>query len=69
MFATILKRYVWVLNLILLAVLAYLLALSVNGKIQSKVTSQNAVASQKNFRLKIMKPGDLTRLYLYQAIK
>ncbi|MFB3147849.1 MAG: type II secretion system protein GspC [Thermodesulfobacteriota bacterium] len=49
MFATILKRYVWVVNLILLAVLAYLLALSVNGKIQSKVTSQNAEASQKFF--------------------
>jgi len=49
MFATILKRYVWVVNLILLAVLAYLLALSVNGKIQSKVTSQNAEAPHKFF--------------------
>ncbi|GJM17360.1 MAG: hypothetical protein DHS20C13_26870 [Thermodesulfobacteriota bacterium] len=52
MFVTILKRYVWVLNLILLAALAYLLALSVNGKIQGKVTSNNAEASQNFFPAK-----------------
>ena len=49
MFLTIIKRYVWVVNLILLASLAYLLALSVNSKIQGKVTSLNAEASQKFF--------------------
>jgi general secretion pathway protein C len=49
MFVTILKRYVWVVNLILLAALAYLLALSVNGKIRGKVASQNAQASQNFF--------------------
>lgn len=46
MFTTILKKYVWVVNLILLAVLAYLLAVNVNGMVQSKVTSNNAEASQ-----------------------
>lgn len=49
MFATILKRYVWVVNLILLAALAYLLAINVNDKIQSKVTSNSAEASQNFF--------------------
>lgn len=49
MFVTILKKYVWVVNLILLAALAYLLALSVNSKIQGNVTSQNAEASQNFF--------------------
>lgn len=49
MLVTILKKYVWVINLILIAVLAYLLALSVNGKIQDKVSLQNAEASQKFF--------------------
>lgn len=49
MLATILKKYVWVVNLILLAALAYLLAINVNGKIQSKVTSNNAQASQNFF--------------------
>lgn len=49
MFVTILKRYVWVINLILLAALAYLLALSVNAKIQGEVTSHNAEASQNFF--------------------
>ena len=49
MLVTILKRYVWVVNLILLAAMAYLLALSVNGKIRGKVASQNAQASQNFF--------------------
>jgi len=49
MFTAILKRYVWVVNLILLAALAYLLALSVNSKIQGKVTLNNAEASQNFF--------------------
>ena len=49
MLVTILKRYVWVINLILLAALAYLLALSVNAKIQGEVTSHNAEASQNFF--------------------
>jgi len=49
MFTTILKKYVWVVNLILLAVLAYLLAVNVNGMVQSKVTSNNAEASQNFF--------------------
>jgi len=49
MLTTILKKYVWVINLILLAVLAYLLAVNVNGMVQSKVTSNNAEASQNFF--------------------
>ncbi|MEM7008830.1 MAG: type II secretion system protein GspC [Thermodesulfobacteriota bacterium] len=39
----------WVINLVLLAALAYLLALSVNAKIQGQVTSPNAQASQNYF--------------------
>lgn len=71
MFVTILKRYVWVLNLILLAALAYLLALSVNGKIQGKVTSNNAEASQNFFPAKNSnnkKTKKITPLSDYQII-
>ena len=71
MFVTILKRYVWVLNLILLAALAYLLALSVNGKIQGKVTSNNAEASQNFFPAKNnnnKKTKKITPLSDYQII-
>ena len=49
MFVTIIKKYVWVINLILLAVLAYILALNVNGRIQGNVSSNNAEASQNFF--------------------
>ena len=47
MLVTILKKYVWVINLILLTGLAYLLALTVNGKIEGKVNPGDAVASQR----------------------
>ncbi len=49
MLVTILKRYVWVFNLVLLAAIAYLLALNVNAKIKGEVTSLNAQASQNFF--------------------
>ncbi len=49
MLVTILKRYVWVFNLVLLAAIAYLLALNVNAKIKGEVTSPNAEASQNFF--------------------
>lgn len=49
MFTTILKKYVWVVNLILLSILAYILALNVNGMVKSKVTSNKAQASQNFF--------------------
>ena len=49
MFVTILKKYVWVLNLLLLAALAYLLAVNVNAKIKGEVTSSSAEASQNFF--------------------
>ncbi len=71
MFVTILKKYVWVVNLILLAVLAYLLALSVNGKIHDKVTSQNAEASQKFFpseNIETRKSNKIASLSSYQII-
>lgn len=45
MLVTILKKYIWVLNLILLTGLAYALALTVNGKIKSGISSNKAIAS------------------------
>jgi general secretion pathway protein C len=71
MFTAILKRYVWVVNLILLAVLAYLLALSVNGMVQSKVTTNNAEASQNFFPTKKSKNNEknkVTPISDYQII-
>ncbi len=71
MLVTILKKYVWVVNLILLALLAYLLALNVNEKIQGKVTSQNAEASQKNFppeNIETRRSNRITPLSSYQVI-
>jgi len=71
MLVTILKKYVWVVNLILLALLAYLLALNVNEKIQGKVTSQNAEASQKIFppeNIKTRRSNRITPLSSYQVI-
>ena len=71
MFTTILKRYVWVVNLILLAALAYLLALSVNGMVQSKVTTNNAEASQNFFPTKKSKNNEknkVTPISDYQII-
>lgn len=47
MFVTLLKKYVWVLNLLLLTGLAYLAALTVNQKLQGVVSSPGAIASQK----------------------
>ncbi len=47
MLVTILKKYVWVINLILLTGLAYLLATTVNGQIEGKLKPTDAVASQK----------------------
>lgn len=49
MFVTILKKYVWVFNLILLAALAYLLAINVNAKIKGEVNSYNADTTQSFF--------------------
>jgi type II secretory pathway component PulC len=47
MFVTILKKYVWVINLCLLTGLAYLAAVAVNQKIEGMISSPRAVASQK----------------------
>lgn len=47
MFVTILKKYIWVFNLVLLTALAYVAALTVNQKIEGMVTSPGAIASQK----------------------
>jgi general secretion pathway protein C len=47
MLVTILKKYIWVINLILLTGLAYLLATTVNGQIEGKLKPTDAVASQK----------------------
>lgn len=47
MLVTILKKYVWVINLILLTGLAYILATTVNGKIEGKLKPTDAVAYQK----------------------
>ena len=47
MLVTILKKYVWVINLILLTGLAYALASSVNGQIEGKLKSTDASASPK----------------------
>lgn len=50
MLATILKKYVWVVNLCLLTGLAYLAATTVNQKIESMISSPRAAASQKFFQ-------------------
>ncbi len=47
MFATILKKYVWVINLCLLTGLAYMAAATVNQKIEGMISSPRASASQK----------------------
>lgn len=47
MFATILKKYVWVINLSLLTGLAYLAAATVNQKLEGMISSPRAAASQK----------------------
>lgn len=71
MFTTILKKYVWVVNLLLLTVLAYLLAVNVNGMVKSKVTSNNAEASQKFFpsnNSKNKSSGRIAPITSYQII-
>ncbi|MGH7851006.1 MAG: type II secretion system protein GspC [Thermodesulfobacteriota bacterium] len=47
MLVTILKKYVWVINLCLLTGLAYLAAVTVNQKIEGMISSPRAAASQK----------------------
>jgi general secretion pathway protein C len=47
MLVTILKKYVWVINLCLLTGLAYLAASTVNQKIEGMISSPRAAASQK----------------------
>ena len=47
MLVTILKKYVWVINLILLTGLAYTLASTVNGHIEGKLKSTSASAAAK----------------------
>ncbi|MEW6144960.1 MAG: type II secretion system protein GspC [Thermodesulfobacteriota bacterium] len=47
MLVTILKKYVWVINLCLLTGLAYLAAATVNQKIEGMISSPRAAASQK----------------------
>ncbi|HML95425.1 MAG TPA: type II secretion system protein GspC [Thermodesulfobacteriota bacterium] len=47
MLVTLLKKYVWVINLLLLTGLAYLAALTVNQKLEGVVSSPGAIASQK----------------------
>jgi len=45
MIVTILKKYIWVVNLIILTGIAYVLALAVTGEIENSVTSNYASAS------------------------
>ncbi len=47
MLVTILKKYVWVINLCLITGLAYLAAVTVNQKIEGMISSPRAAASQK----------------------
>lgn len=47
MLVTILKKYVWVINLVLLTGLAYTLASTVNGHIEDKLKSTSASAAPK----------------------
>ena len=57
MLATILKKYVWVINLCLITGLAYLSAVTVNQKIEGMISSPRAAASQKFLDDKESKPG------------
>ncbi len=50
MLATILKKYIWIINLCLLTGLAYLAATTVNQRIEGMISSPRASASQKFFQ-------------------
>lgn len=56
MLVTILKKYVWVINLCLITGLAYLAAVTVNQKIEGMISSPRAAASQKFLNDKESKP-------------
>ncbi len=56
MLVTILKKYVWVINLCLITGLAYLAAVTVNQKIEGMISSPRAAASQKFLDDKESKP-------------
>jgi general secretion pathway protein C len=56
MLVTILKKYVWVINLCLITGLAYLAAVTVNQKIEGMISSPRAAASQKFLDDKENKP-------------
>ncbi len=46
MFDSLIKKYIWIFNLILILLIALQLALIINGKIKEKISSIDAIASQ-----------------------
>jgi len=46
MFDSLIKKYIWIINLILILLIALQLALIINGKIKEKISSIDAIASQ-----------------------
>jgi len=46
MFDSLIKKYIWIINLILILLIAFQLALIINGKIKEKISSIDAIASQ-----------------------
>ncbi|MEE9213803.1 MAG: type II secretion system protein GspC [Thermodesulfobacteriota bacterium] len=46
MFDSLIKKYIWIFNLILILFIALQLALIINGKIKEKISSIDAIASQ-----------------------
>ena len=63
MLYSLLKKYVWVINLVLIIVLAYVIALTINDKVSSKIFSHTANAitesndqSDKLVRIKSVQP-------------
>ena len=49
MFDSLIKKYIWIINLILILLIALQLALIINGKIKEKISSIDAIASQGNY--------------------
>lgn len=46
MFDSLIRKYIWIINLILILLIALQLALIINGKIKEKISSIDAIASQ-----------------------
>lgn len=46
MFDSLIKKYIWIINLIIILLIAFQLALIINGKIKEKISSIDAIASQ-----------------------